>query len=227
MWAHAIKCKGDMRTAAVIAGAAQLLFGIFVIAPQIFGTGFFSGPSETAFSTFTVIGCLLLAIFFFGIVATPAPNLSGSVRIASLIAAAALAVENLRSTYGTIRVVANIASESLDWKYHPFRQFAHVLGTAMPTLVVITLGVFLFVVFARSLKTQDWKPGERSNFVGLTSFMVAAVFVIALVETFISVMLAPRPLRASVMRLLLRFATLASLIVFFYVFGVRQRRDQN
>ena len=35
MWAHAIKCKGDMRTAAVIAGAAQLLFGIFMIAPQI------------------------------------------------------------------------------------------------------------------------------------------------------------------------------------------------
>jgi hypothetical protein len=55
--------------------------------------------------------------------------------------------------------------------------------------------------------------------------MVAAVFVIALVETFISVMLAPRPLRASVMRLLLRFATLPSDIGFFYVFGVKQRRD--
>jgi hypothetical protein len=157
----------------------------------------------------------------------PAPNLGGSVRIASLIAAAALAVENLRSTSGAIRVVASIASENLGWKYHPFRQFAHVLGTAVPTLEVITLGVFFFVVFARSLKTQDRKPGERSNFVGLTSFMVAAVFVIALVETFISVMLAPRPLRASVMRLLLHFATLASLIAFFYVFGVKQRRDQN
>jgi hypothetical protein len=109
---------------------------------------------------------LLLAIFFLGIVATPAPNLSGSVRIASLIAAAALTVENLQSAYGSIRGAASVASDSLGWKYHPFRLIAYVLGRSVPTLAVITLVVFFFAVFARSLKTQDSKPGEGSNFVG-------------------------------------------------------------
>lgn len=218
-----------MRKAALAAGTVQVLYGMFTVAPQIFGTTLSSAPGQAAFRTFTVIACLVHAIFFFGIVMTPVPNVGGAVRIASVVAAAALTVENLLSAYHNIRGTVAAASESGLWKYHPLRQFAHILGLAIPTLAEITMVVFLLAVFARSLKAQDRKPRlvVRSRFLKLASLMVAAVFVIALVTTFFSVILASEPLKVSIVRLLLRFATLASFIVFYFVFGLNQRRTRH
>jgi len=217
-----------MRKAAFFAGVAQLLYGMFTVAPQMFGTEFFYAPGQTAYRTFTVIGCLALAIYFFGILTATAPNVGGAVRIASVVAAAALILENLPSAFGAIRGATAAASDSWLWKYHSLRHFAYVLGLAIPTLGEITLVAFLLAVFARSLKGQDRKEdsGDRIGFLKLASFTVAVVFLIALFGTFIAVILAPRPHIGSVVRLLLRFATLASFIVFFFLFGVNQRRDE-
>lgn len=217
-----------MRKAALFACVVQLLYGVFIIAPHIFGTGFFYGPGQAAFRTFMVVGCLVLAIFFLGILTTPAPNVSGAVRVASVVAAAALIAENLPAAFNSIRGATAAASESSLWKYHPLGQFAYVLGMAIPTLAGISLVVFLLVVFAGSLneRARIEELGDRSGFLKLASFVVAAVFVIALVGSFFTVILAPRPLTVSVVRLFLRFATLASSIAFFFVFGVNQRQHK-
>jgi hypothetical protein len=218
-----------MRKVALFAGVVQLLFGMFTVAPQMFGTEFFSAPGQTAYRTFTVITCLVLAIFFLGILTTPVPNVGGAMRIASFVAASALIVENFRSAIGSIRAAAVAGSDSWLWRYHPLRHFAYILGLAIPTLGEITLVVFLLVVFARSLGRQDLKQDleDRTGFLRLASFGVAAVFVIALVGTFFAVILAPRPYSVWVVRLLFRFATLASLVAFFFVTGVNQQRGES
>jgi hypothetical protein len=223
------KERVGMRSVSLFAGAIQLLFGIFVVAPQVFGTEFFAASGQTAFRAFMVVGCLVLAMFFFGIAKTPAPGVGGGVGIASIVAAMALIAENLPSAFGTIRSVAAAASESWLWKYHPLRQCARELGLAIPMLDEIALVVFLLVVFARSLRAQDRKRGLESGtgFLKLASFAVAAVFVLALVGTFSVVILAPRPLTLPVVHLLLRLVTLTSCIAFFVVFGVNQRRQNN
>jgi hypothetical protein len=223
------KERVGMRSVSLFAGAIQLLFGIFIVAPQVFGTEFFAASGQTAFRGFMVVGCLALAMFFFGIAKTPAPGVGGGVGIASIAAAVALTAENLSSAFGTIRSVAAAASESWLWKYHPLRQCARELGLAIPMLDEIAVVVFLLVVFARSLKVQDRNKGleNRSGFLKVASFAVAAVFVVALVGTFSVVILAPRPLTLSAVRLLLRFAALASCVAFFAVFGVNQRRQNT
>ena len=101
-----------MRKAALAAGTVQLLYGMFTVAPQIFGTDFSSVPGQAAFRTLALIACLVLATFSFRIVITPVPNVGGAVRIASVVAAAALIVENLSYAYHQIRGTTAAASES-------------------------------------------------------------------------------------------------------------------
>jgi len=143
------------------------------------------------------------------------------------VAATALTVENLPYAYRQIRGAIAAANESWLWKIHPLRQFAHVLGLAIPTLAEITMVVFLLAVFSISLKAQDRKQDlvGRSRFLKVASLMVAAVFFVALVASFVPVVLASRPLTVSVVRLLLRFATLASFVAFYFVYGMSRRRD--
>lgn len=217
-----------MRKAALIAGAIQLLYAVFNVAPQVFGTSFFASPSQTAFRTFTVIGCLVLVMFFFGIAMMPTPNLGGAVRFASIVAAASMAIENLPYAIGTIRGTAPFIDETSLWKFHPLRQFAYVLGSILPLLSGITLVVFLLAVFTRAQKPQNVMPNaqDQTDFLRLASFTVAAVFAVGLAGTIFSVAVT-RPITASALRLLLRFATLVSFIAFFFVFGLNQHRHQN
>ena len=220
---------GRMRKAALAAGTVQLLYGMFTVAPQIFGMNFSSAPGQAAFRLFTIVACLAFVTFFLGIVIVPVPNVGHGVRIASVVAATALTVENLPYAYHQIQGAIAVASESWLWKDHPLRQFAHVLGLAIPTLAEITMVVFLLVVFSRSLRAQDGKQDlvGRTRFLRVASLMVAAVFVIALGTTFFPVILASRPPTVSVVRLLLRFATLASFVAFYFVIGMNQRRDDT
>jgi hypothetical protein len=217
-----------MRRAALVACLVQLVYGLLIVAPGIFGMGSFNAPSQVAFRSLMVIGCLVLAIFFMGILTTPAPNVGGGVRIASVVAAAALIVENLPSALGTIRAATAAASECWLWRYHPLKQFANVLGLAIPALAGVSLVVFLVAVFARTLEAQDRKQDmkDRQGLLKLASFTVAAVFVLALFGACYAAILAPRPPAVPLVRFLLRFATLASSLAFFFVFGVNQRRHE-
>jgi hypothetical protein len=109
-----------MRKAALFAGIAQLLNGVFASAPEVFGFGrvpVFAQLLDWAFTYFILLDSTILAIFFFMFVRTAAPNLSRTVRIASLVAAAALTVENLLPTYATVRGAVAAANNSLGWEY--------------------------------------------------------------------------------------------------------------
>jgi hypothetical protein len=221
-----------MRKAPLFAGIAQLLNGIFAIAPEVFGLERAPVRSQVfdwAFSSFMLVGSTILAIFFFMIVTTAAPNVGGPVRIASLAAAAALTVENLFPSYTTILGAVAAANNSLGWKYHPLKQFVFVFVPTIPTLEVISLVVFLLVVFSISSKTSDWtqSPKDRTSTLSFVSLAAAALGFIAAAFFLYSVIFAPRPLASSVLRLVLRFATLVSLIAFFFVFGMNQQRGNS
>jgi hypothetical protein len=217
-----------MRKAALIAGAVQLLYAVFIVAPQVFGTSFFASPTQTAFRSFTVIGCLTLVTFFFGIVMMPAPNVGGAIKIVAVLAAAALTIENLPYAISTIRGTAPYINETALWKFHPIRQIAYVLGSTLPLISGITLVVFLFAVFARAQKPKYAIPNAQgqTEFLRLASFTVAAVFAVGLAGTIFAVAVT-RPFTASALRLLLRFATLVSFVAFFFVFGLNQHRQNR
>jgi hypothetical protein len=216
-----------MRKAALFAGIAQLLFGVFTVAPGLFAVGrspASSQPLDWAFGSFILVGSSIFAIFFFSFFRTPAPNLGGAVRIASLIAAAALTGENLLPTYNTIWGALTAANHSLGWRYHPLKQFAYVIAPTIPTLVVVSLVAFLLLVFSMSLRTQDLTqcPKHRTDRLRLISLAAATVSLIGVACFLYFAIAAPGPLASSV-SLFLRFATLSSLTAFFWVFGMNQR----
>jgi len=124
-----------MRKAALFAGITQLLYGAYAVAPELFGVG--RMPVSNQFhewlsSVYIFATSAILAIFFFVVYRNAASlNLSGAVRLASVIAAAALTIENLLPTYAMIRNVVATAGEPLGWKYHPFERLLYVLAQAI------------------------------------------------------------------------------------------------
>src|SRR5258708_17431303 len=116
-----------MRKTALCAGIAQLLYGTFAVAPELFGVGRI--PASNQFldwlvTSFFLIASSIFAVFFFIVYRNASSlNTSGAVRFTSVIAAAALTVENLRPTYFSIRGAVAAADNVLGWKYHPFNQF--------------------------------------------------------------------------------------------------------
>jgi hypothetical protein len=220
-----------MRKAALFASGAQLLNAIYAIAPELFGIGRapVSGQLlDQAFRWFIFVESFTLAVFFFLVFRSAALNIAGSaVRIASLVAASTLIIENMLPTLGTIQGAIAAANNSLGWKYHPLNQFAYVLGPTIPTLEIISLVVFLLLVFSRSSRALDRDPRPKaSGVLSLASFAAATMSFIAVAVFLYSIIMAAQPIATSVFRLLLRFATLVSLLSFFFVFGVSQRRGK-
>jgi len=221
----------NMRKAALCAGIAQLLTGIFAVAPELFGVGQVPVPNEFldwAFRLFMLVSSSILAIFFFVVYRkVKLLNCTGRVRFASVVTAAVLAVENALPSYATVRGAIAAADNALGWEYHPFKQLAYVLVPTIPTLAVISLIAFLLAVFYSSLKTPEWEQSttDRSGSgvaLRLASFAAAVASTIALVWFLYAVMAGPQltgPLR---FRLLLRLVTLVSLVVFFLVLGANQ-----
>jgi hypothetical protein len=214
-----------MRIAALIAGAVQVLFAIFAVSPQIFGEEFFESPGQLGSRAFTFISCLVLAAFLFGIAKRPGPDIGRLEGVLSVLAATAIAVENFRSAAGSFKWVAIEASYGSPWRFHPFRNFAYLLGTLIPALAEITVASFFVFIFVRTLKARRVNDEDRSRtgFLMYASLAVAAVFAIALIGTVIALNSTPRPWPASNMRILMRFSTLASSIAFFLVFSLRKR----
>jgi hypothetical protein len=216
-----------MQKAALFASGAQLLSGIYAIAPELFGVGRapVSGqPLDWAFGWFLFVESSTLAVFFFLVFRAATLNVGGAVRIAALVASSTLMIENMLPTLSTIRGAIAAANDSLGWKYHPFKRLVYVLGPTIPTLEIISLVVFLLLVFSGS-SSREPRP-KASGTLSSVSFAAAAMGFVAIAGFLYSVIMAPQPIASSVFRLLLRFATLASLIGFFFVFGVNQRRGK-
>ncbi|HUB52859.1 MAG TPA: hypothetical protein VL986_11950 [Terracidiphilus sp.] len=214
-----------MRKAALIAGAVQLLYATFIVAPQIFGAGFLSTASQLTFRILDALASLVLSAFLFAIAKTPKPNIGGPVGVLSLAAAMALIIENFQSAYGTIRFAATEAFDSYLWKYHFLKRFASVLGNIAFTLAEITLILFFLCLFATSLKVRKGESDANGSksFLRYVSFTAAAVSSIFLIGMLLTLHSTPWPIPVSGVRILLRFVTLASFISFFLVFGLRQR----
>jgi hypothetical protein len=217
-----------MQKAALFASGAQLLCGIYVIAPELFGVWRAPAseqPLDAAFGWFFFVGSSTLALFLFLVFRAATLNVGGAVKVSALVAASTLMVENMLPTLRTIGGATAAANNSLGWKYHPFKEFVYVLGPTIPTLGVISLVVFLLLVFSRPSSSGP-RP-KASGTVTLVSFAAAAMYVVAIAWLLYSVIMAPKPIASSVFRLLFRFATLASLTAFFLVFGVNQRRAEG
>lgn len=218
-----------MRKAALFGGITQLLYGAFAVAPELFGVGRMPASNQfhnSLFSVYMFATSAILAIFFFAVYRNAASlNLSGAVRIASVIAAAALTIENLLPAYATIRHVVAAVDDGWGWKYHPFEHLAYVLVPAIPTLGPVSLIVFVFLVFFVSVKTPGWTP-DRSGILRLTSFSVAVAWAVGLVWLLYSVIATPQLSAYSIFRLLLRLFTLVSVAGFFWVLGANQERGE-
>jgi hypothetical protein len=227
---HGHEARINMRESALIAAIAQLLYGAFAIAPELFGVGRVPVPDQFldwVYRSLTLVESAVLASFFFIVYRNVASvSHARAVRFASVIAALALTVENLLPTYATIGSAVVTADNALGWKYHPFNQLAYVLVPTIPTLAVISLAVFLFLLFSMSPKASRRMQGTTgpSGPLRMVAFAAAAVSVIPLAWFLYSVLAAPR-LPASIVRLSLRFVTLVSLGVFFFVLGAHQQRN--
>jgi hypothetical protein len=216
-----------MQKAALFASAAQLLSGIYAIAPELFGIGHapaYGQPLDWAFGWFFFVGSFTLAVFFFLVFTGATLNVGGAVRVAALVAASTLMIENMLPTLSTIGGVIAAANNRLGWKYHPLKQFAYVLGPTIPTLEVISLVVFLLLVFSGSWSREP--RSKASGSLSLVSFAVAAMGFVGIAGFLYSVIMTRQPIASSVFRHLLRIAALISLISFFFVFGVNQRRGK-
>jgi len=215
-----------MRKVALCAGIIQLLYGTYAVAPELFGVGRMpvSNQFHDWLSRAYIFGTsAILAIFFFVVYRNARSlNLSGAVRLASVIAAAALTIENLLPAYAMIGNAVAAAGDPLGWKYHPFKRLVYVLTEAIPALGPVSLMVFLFLVFFVSLKTPAWAP-DRSGTLRLASFSVAAAGVIGLAWFFFSLIATPQLSAYSIFGLLLHLFTLVSFVVFFWVLGANQQ----
>jgi hypothetical protein len=159
-----------MRKAALFASGAQLLNAIYAIAPELFGIGRapVSGQLlDQAFRWFIFVESFTLAVFFFLVFRSAALNIAGSaVRIASLVAASTLIIENMLPTLGTIQGAIAAANNSLGWKYHPLNQFAYVLGPTIPTLENYLSGSVSFAGFFTLIESTRSGP-KAEGFWGL------------------------------------------------------------
>jgi hypothetical protein len=142
----------SVRKVALLAALAQILFCLYATWPEIFGNHRapilptnFDWVSQTVF----VIGCLSLAIFLTVVHHIgPSLNLSHWMRVTALVAASALAIENLLPTYGTIRGIVFASRYVLSWKHrHSFSELSYVFTPAIPTIAVVTLIAFFVAVY--------------------------------------------------------------------------------
>lgn len=213
-----------MRKAAIFAGVTWLLYGLFVAMPRTFGVETFSGDGQFGFRVLASASCFVLVLFFLGILIARSTNLGGAVKVTSIVLALALALENWRYVYNTTRYAVVAGSNSELWRFHKLKEVADLFVATIQALAIVTTILFLLLLFVRSLKARNTKPGpeDRIAFLRLISLLAATVSVIWLALAVLSIILAPRSLELSVAPILLRFATLIGLAVFFLTFGLNQ-----
>jgi len=225
-----LKCEWrlNIRTACFVAALAQILWSLLIIIPQAFGSSGMPGLDWT--SGLMLFESLALVIFF-----TAAyweherMNRSIKVGYAAFIAAVCLGIENLGSTYETFRFVGSTLGDSLFREYRPFIRARHILGSAIPSLAVVSLVIFLLVVWYTSPRSSGASTpvgnGRRGhNALGVAALLAFMASVVAIGQLLLAVTGNPVWQRPGFSRRFsLRLLSLGSLAVFFLLLKQSQR----
>ncbi len=214
---------GSLAKTSLIAAFAQVCFGVLaILSPRL--------------STFdwVFIGLLLFESFAIAAVLwmvyrdVDSLNASRSIGLAALTAAVLLSVENLPQIYGAIRSIFH-SNDVFLWKNHPLRYASYVLAHAIPSFAVVSLVIFLVLVYRTSLSTSAQPAEQRRNW-GLRNASFAALG--ANIGAMGALMYAVATTRAVhtrelAFRLLLLVASIVSLGMFFLLVGIRQNKTAS
>ena len=211
---------GSLAKTSLIAAFAQACFGVLAI---------LSPPLSTFDWVF--IGLLLFESFAIAAVLwmvyrdVDSLNASRSIGLAALTAAVLLSVENLPQIYGAIRSIFH-SNDVFLWNNHPLRYASYVLARTIPSFAVVSLVIFLVLVYRTSLSTSAQSAKQRRNW-GLRNASFAAFG--ASIGAMGALMYAVATTRAAhtsgfAFRLLLRVASIVSLGMFFLLVGIRQNK---
>lgn len=219
----------SLATTSLIAALAQVCFGVLAIFPEALGLARIS-PQLSAFD-WVFIGLVLFESFAIAAVLwlvyrdVESLNASRPIGLAALTAAVLLGVENLPQIIGTIRAVFH-SDDVFLWKNHPLRYASYVLAPAIPSFAVVSLVIFLVLVYRTSLGISAQSPEHCQN-LGLRNASFAAFG--ASIGSMGALMYALATIRSGhtsgfAFRLLLRVASIVSLGMFFLLVGIRHNK---
>jgi hypothetical protein len=167
---------GSLAKTSLIAALAQVCFGMLAVFPEEFGLARIS-PQLSAFD-WVFIGLVLFESFAIAAVLwlvyrdVESMNASRPIGLAALTAAVLLGVENLPQIIGTIRAVFHTDWVYL-WRNNPLRYASYVLVPTIPSIAVVSLVIFLVLVYRTSLSTSAQSAERRRNW-GLRNASFAA-----------------------------------------------------
>ena len=220
---------GSLAKTSLIAALAQVCFGVLAIFPEAFGLARIS-PQLSAFD-WVFIGLVLFESFAIAAVLwlvysdVESLNASRPIGLAALTAAVLLGVENLPQIIGTIRAVFHSDWVFL-WKNHPLRYASYVLVPTIPSVAVVSLVIFLVLVYRESLGVSAQSVEQHRNW-GLrnTSFIAFGASIGAMGALMYAVVtIGVGHTWGFAVRLLLRMASIVSLGIFFLFVGIRQNK---
>lgn len=218
---------GSLAKTSLIAALAQVWFGVLAIFPEAFGLARISpqlSAFDWVFSGLLLFESLAIAAFLWMVYRhEESLNASRTIGLAALTAAVLLSIENLPHILGTVRNLSH-SNDVFLWRNNPLRYASYVLVPTIPSFAVVSLVIFLVLVYRTSLSTSAQSAEQRRNW-GLrnASFTVFSASIGAMG----ALMYAVATTRAAhtsgfAFRLLLRVASIVSLGMFFLLVGIRQ-----
>jgi hypothetical protein len=224
--------RGSLAKTSLVAAFAEVCFGVLAIAPGAFGLARVSTQLSTfdwVYGGLVFFASFAIAAFLWMVYRDEASlNASRSIGLAALIAAFLLGLENLPQIYATIMSVFR-ADDVFLWKNHPLRYASHVLVPTIPSFAVVSLLVFLVVVYRTSLGVSA-QSAEHCRNLGLRNASFAAFG--ASIGALVALIYAVAAFRAGhtwslSIRLLLRLASIVSLGIFFLLVGLRHNESEG
>jgi len=220
---------GSLAKTSLIAALAQVCFGMLAIFPEAFGFNRISSQRSTfdwVSSGLVLFECLAIAAVLWLVYRdVESLNASRPIGLAALTAAVLLSIENLPHILGTIRNLSH-SNDVFLWRNNPFRYASHVLVPTIRSIAVVSLVIFLVLVYRESLGVSA-QSAERHRNWGLrnTSFMAFAASIGAMGALMYAVAtIGVGHTWGFAVRLLLRMASIASLGIFFLFVGIRQKK---
>jgi hypothetical protein len=157
---------GSLAKTSLIAALVQVCFGALAISPEAFGLARIS-PQFSAFdwvsSGLLLFESLAIAAFLWMVYRhEESLNASRTIGLAALTAAVLLSIENLPYILGTVRNLSH-SNDVFLWRNNPLRYASYELVPTIPSLAVVSLVVFLALVYRTSLSTSAQPAEQRRN----------------------------------------------------------------
>jgi len=136
---------------ALAAAIAQLFLGLLQSFPRVLGVGpalNWKGLSDSFVTGIWLYECAALSIFLLVVFRwAESLNFSAQMRLAALVAATALGLENVRRVYGTARNALSASISLEGWGDHLLGNLRYVLVPTIPSIAVVSLIAFLIALY--------------------------------------------------------------------------------